>query len=78
MTYQIAIERFQSNGEGDCKIEIISKKTGLTLAMALFWLRNFVLHHPDGYLLFNTTRPVEYETDGAELSCWIDFDKGDD
>lgn len=75
--YQIVIEKFSSNGEDDCEIEIISKKTGLTLAMALFWLRYFVLHHPDGYLLNNTEHPVEYETDGAELSCWIDFDEGE-
>ena len=69
MSYTFAIEEYK-----DEEFNVLLEKTGLSLASALDRLREFADSHKNGDLMHGTYHLVEYEVDGAELSCWIDFD----
>ena len=74
MLYKFVVEEFKSIDGDNCEINTLSEETGLDFAEALDKMREFALQHKNGYLLDGCGHPVEYEVDGAELSCWIDFD----
>ena len=71
MAYKFAIEEFKND-----EFKTLYEDSGVSLFTALDEMRCFVMQHKDGYLLDGdvSSHPVEYEVDGAELSCWIDFD----
>lgn len=69
MAYKFVIEKFEND-----EFKTLQEDSGLGLITALELLKSFIAHHRDGYLLDGSGHPVEYEVDGAELSCWIDFD----
>ena len=69
MTYKFVIEKFEND-----EFKTLQEVSGVSLMAALELLKSFAAHHRDGYLLDGSGHPVEYEVDGAELSCWIDFD----
>jgi len=74
MAYKFVVEEFKSIDDDNCEINTLSEDTGLSLITALELFKSFTVHHKNGYLLEGGGHPVEYETDGAKLSCWIDFD----
>ena len=69
MLYKFVIEEFKND-----EFKTLYEDSGIGLHTALDEMRCFALQHEDGYLLDGSSHPVEYEVDGAELSCWIDFD----
>ena len=72
--YTFAIEHFTPVGENDCEIKVIHQDYKLNLEQVLEKLKDFVNEHPEGSLLRDGYHLIEYEIDGAELSCWIDYD----
>ena len=69
MAYKFVIEEFKND-----EFKTLYEDSAVNLFTALDEMRCFVMQHRDGYLLDGSSHPVEYEVDGAELSCWIDFD----
>lgn len=69
MSYKFVIEEFKND-----EFKTLQEVSGVSLMVALELLKSFAAHHKDGYLLNGSGHPVEYEVDGAELSCWIDFE----
>lgn len=72
MVYKVVVENFTPIDDNHCTIETLSEET-MSLAVALEKLRSFAMRHPNGCLI-SSEHLAEYETDGAELSCRIDYD----
>ena len=73
MLYKVAVEKFTPIDDNHCTIETLSEET-TSLSAAFEMRRSFAMHHSNGCLI-NSDHLAEYETDGAELSCWIDYDE---
>lgn len=69
MIYKFIIERYK-----DEEFSTLSENRGLNLATALELLKTFTVHNKNGYLLEGSGHPIEYEVNGAGISCWIDYD----
>lgn len=70
MAYKFVIEEFKND-----EFKTLQEDSGVSLMIALELLKSFVTHHKNGYLLEGSGHPIEYEVDGAEISCWIDYDE---
>lgn len=70
MIYKFVIEEYK-----DEEFSTLAENRGLSLTTALELLKTFAVHHKNGYLLEGSGHPIEYEVNGAELSCWIDYDE---
>ena len=70
MIYKFVVERYK-----DEEFKTLSENGGLSLTTALELFKTFTVHNKNGYLLDGSGHPIEYEVDGAEISCWIDYDE---
>lgn len=71
--YEFVIERFDILNDDECSIYPIQQESPLTLEEAMKKVLDFASGHPNGILVKGNGRLVEYEVDGAELCCYVDY-----
>lgn len=71
--YDFVIEKCDFNSDDECDIYPIHQESNLDLKTAVGKVLIFAEKHPEGMLTHGNGRLIEYETYGAELSCYVDY-----
>jgi len=71
--YKFVGEKCDYINADECNIYPIQEEFPLNLQEALCKVYDFATEHPNGSLVTGNGHLVEYEVDGAELACYVDY-----
>lgn len=71
--YEFVIEKCDVLNDNECDIYPILQESPLDLEEAMKKVMSFAQDHPNGVLTEGSGHLVEYEVDGAELCCYVDY-----
>ena len=67
------IEKCDVISDNECDIYPILQESPLDLNAVIDKVLEFAEAHPNGMLISGNGRLMEYEVDGAELCCYVDY-----
>lgn len=67
------IEKCDFLSDDECNIYPILQESPLDLNAVMDKVLEFTAAHPNGMLISGNEHLIEYEVDGAELSCYVDY-----
>lgn len=71
--YEFVIEKCDFLNDDECDVYPILQESSLNLEEAMKKVMDFAAEHPNGILVKGDGRLVEYEVDGSELCCYVDY-----
>ena len=71
--YKFVVEKCDYINEDECDIYPIQEEFPLNLNDVMHKVLDFAAEHPNGILIEGNGHLMEYEVDGAELACYVDY-----
>ena len=71
--YKFVVEKCDYINEDECDIYPIQEEFPLNLKDVMCKVLDFAAEHPNGILIEGNGHLIEYEVDGAELACYVDY-----